>query len=116
MGVLLVVMTFFSSMLVTNDVALMTFVPFAVVLLGMTGRRQDLIKVVVLQTVAANLGSMLTPVGNPQNLYLYSRYALSASEFFRITAPAWPRRGSAPSSSISAAAGRRASATAGRKR
>ena len=89
MGALLVAMTFFSSMLITNDVALLTFVPFAVVLLGMTGRQQDLILVVVLQTVAANLGSMLTPVGNPQNLYLYSRYALSAGDFFRITAPVW---------------------------
>ena len=89
MGMLLVAMTFFSSMLITNDVALLTFVPFAVVLLGMTGRRHDLILIVVLQTVAANLGSMLTPVGNPQNLYLYSYYDLGAAEFFRITAPIW---------------------------
>ena len=89
MGALLVAMSFFSSMLITNDVALLTFVPFAIVLLGMTGRRQDLITVVVLQTAAANLGSMLTPVGNPQNLYLYSRYALGAGDFFRITAPIW---------------------------
>ena len=89
MGMLLVAMTFFSSMLITNDVALLTFVPFAVVLLGMTGRQRDLMYIVVLQTVAANLGSMLTPVGNPQNLYLYARYGLSAAEFFRITAPIW---------------------------
>ena len=89
MGMLLVAMSFFSSMLITNDVALLTFVPFAVVLLGMTGRQQDLIRVVVLQTVAANLGSILTPVGNPQNLYLYSYYNLSAADFFRITAPVW---------------------------
>ncbi|MBR1660329.1 MAG: anion permease [Oscillospiraceae bacterium] len=89
MGMLLVFLSFFSSMLITNDVALLTFVPFAAVLLGMTGRRQDLIGVVVLQTVAANLGSMLTPVGNPQNLYLYSRYRFTAPEFFRITAPVW---------------------------
>ena len=89
MGVLLVALSFFSSMLITNDVALLTFVPFAVVLLGMTGRGQDLIRVVVLQTVAANLGSMLTPVGNPQNLYLYSYYDFSAGEFFRVTLPVW---------------------------
>ena len=89
MGVLLVALSFFSSMLITNDVALLTFVPFAVVLLGMTGRQGDLIRVVVLQTAAANLGSMLTPVGNPQNLYLYSYYDLSAGAFFRITAPVW---------------------------
>ena len=89
MSVLLVALSFFSSMLITNDVALLTFVPFAVVLLGMAGRRDDLARVVVLQTVAANLGSMLTPVGNPQNLYIYSYYDLSAGDFFRITAPVW---------------------------
>ena len=89
MGLLLVAMSFFSAMLITNDVALLTFVPFAVVLLGMTGRQQDLILIVVLQTVAANLGSMLTPVGNPQNLYLYSYYDLGPAAFFRITAPVW---------------------------
>ncbi len=88
-GVLLVALSFFSSMLITNDVALLTFVPFAVVLLGLTGRREDLIRIVVLQTVAANLGSMLTPVGNPQNLYLYSYYGFSAAAFFRVTAPVW---------------------------
>ena len=89
LGTLLVAMTFFSSMLITNDVALLTFVPFAVVLLGMSGRKRDLIPVVVLQTVAANLGSMLTPVGNPQNLALYFHYRLSAGDFFRITGPTW---------------------------
>ena len=89
MGLLLVALTFCSSMLITNDVALLTFVPFAAVLLGMTGRGQDLIRVVVLQTVAANLGSMLTPVGNPQNLYLYSCFGFTAAGFFRITLPVW---------------------------
>ena len=89
LAVTLVSVTFFSSMLITNDVALLTFVPFTLVLLGLTGRGQDVILVVVLQTAAANLGSMLTPVGNPQNLYLYTHYALSAGDFFRITAPLW---------------------------
>lgn len=89
MGVLLAALSFFTSMLITNDVALLTFVPFAVVLLGMSERRSDLRRVVVLQTVAANLGSMLTPVGNPQNLYLFSYYKLSAGDFFAITAPVW---------------------------
>jgi len=76
-------------MLITNDVALLTFVPFAVTLLGMAGRRRDTVTVVVLQTAAANLGSMLTPVGNPQNLYLYSFYGFTAGAFFRVTAPVW---------------------------
>ena len=69
-GTLLVLMCFISSMLITNDVALLTFVPFAVIVLGHDKHSRELITVVVLQTVAANLGSMLTPVGNPQNLFL----------------------------------------------
>ena len=89
MGALLVALCFFSSLLITNDVALLTFVPFAVVVLGMAERRDALIRVVVLQTVAANLGSMLTPVGNPQNLYLYSYYDLSPAAFFSATFPLW---------------------------
>ena len=88
-GMILVCLCFFSSMLITNDVALLTFVPFAVVVLGLAGRRQELIRVVVLQTVAANLGSMLTPVGNPQNLYLYSRFELSMGDFLLTTLPVW---------------------------
>ncbi len=71
---ILVLLCFFSSMLVTNDVALITFVPFTFVVLGMIGpqaKQQLVVPVVVLQTIAANLGSMLTPIGNPQNLYLY---------------------------------------------
>ena len=88
-GVMLVCLCFFSSMLITNDVALLTFVPFAVIVLGMAGRKGDLIRVVVLQTVAANLGSMLTPVGNPQNLYLHSYYNMSMGEFFSATFPVW---------------------------
>ena len=89
MSAVLVALCFFSSMLITNDVALLTFVPFAVVVLGMTKREKELVWVVVLQAVAANLGSMLTPVGNPQNLYLYSRYGMSGGDFFSATAPVW---------------------------
>ena len=88
-GLVLVLLCFFSAMLITNDVALLTFVPFAVVVLGMTDRKKDLIHVVVLQTVAANLGSMLTPVGNPQNLYLYSYYDFRFGDFLRLTLPVW---------------------------
>ena len=88
-GTILVCLCFFSSMLITNDVALLTFVPFAVVVLGMAGRRQELIRVVVLQTVAANLGSMLTPVGNPQNLYLYSSFEMPVRDFMLTTLPVW---------------------------
>lgn len=84
----LVMLCFFSSMLVTNDVALLTFVPFSVLVLVLTGHKQLLVWVVVLQTVAANLGSMLTPLGNPQNLYLYTFYNMTAPEFLSVTAPA----------------------------
>ena len=89
MCALLIGLCFFSSMLITNDVALLTFVPFAVVVLGLAHQTKELLWVVVLQTVAANLGSMLTPVGNPQNLYLYSFYAMDAAEFFSATAVVW---------------------------
>ena len=89
LGTLLVLLCFFTSMLITNDVALLTFVPFAAVVLGLAGRREALLRVVVLQTAAANLGSMLTPVGNPQNLYLYSRYDMTLPAFFRATLPLW---------------------------
>ena len=72
----LVMLCFFSSMLVTNDVALITFVPFAVLVLAASGQGGLLPWVVSLQTVAANLGSMLTPVGNPQNPVSYTHLTL----------------------------------------
>ena len=72
----LTALCFFSSMLITNDVALITFVPFAILILNMAGLTALMIPVIVLQTIAANLGSMATPIGNPQNLYLYSSYSL----------------------------------------
>jgi len=88
-GIILVLLSFFSSMLVTNDVALLTFVPFAVVVLGLAHQEKELVWVVVLQTVAANLGSMLTPVGNPQNLFLFSYYNFSMLNFIKVTLPIW---------------------------
>ncbi|MBS5280924.1 MAG: citrate transporter [Butyricicoccus pullicaecorum] len=84
---LLTLLPFFTSMAITNDVALITFVPFAILVLGLVGQRALLIPVIVLQTVAANLGSMVTPVGNPQNLFLYASYELSASQFFGVVLP-----------------------------
>lgn len=87
LGVTLVLLPFFTSMLVTNDVALLTFVPFTLLLLGKIGCEGRAAEVLVLQTVAANLGSMATPVGNPQNLYLYGAYGLGAGEFFSTVLP-----------------------------
>ena len=87
LGLLLVALPFFSAMLVTNDVALLVFVPFTLGLLDELGCKKSAVPVLVLQTVAANLGSMATPVGNPQNLFLYSRYELAAGEFFAVVLP-----------------------------
>lgn len=87
LGVVLVLLPFFTSMLVTNDVALLTFVPFTLLLLEKIGCSGRAAEVLVLQTVAANLGSMATPVGNPQNLYLYGNYGLGAGEFFAAVLP-----------------------------
>ena len=87
LGLLLTLLCFFSAMLITNDVALLTFVPFTVLVLSPLKSQKALIGTVVMETVAANLGSMLTPVGNPQNLYIYSKYAMSFGDFFSCTLP-----------------------------
>ena len=79
--------SFFASMIITNDVALITFVPLAIAVLSMCKKKGLIIYTVVLQTVAANLGSMLTPMGNPQNLYIYNCFNVSIGEFFCITLP-----------------------------
>ena len=87
LAAILVALCFFSSMLITNDVALLTFVPFGAAVLTVAEKPKLILPVVVLQTVAANLGSMLTPPGNPQNIHLFSHYGMSAGEFFAATAP-----------------------------
>ena len=87
---ILVLLCFFSSMAVTNDVALITFVPFTFIVLNLVGaeaKKRLLVPIVVLQTIAANLGSMLTPIGNPQNLYLYGKAELSLSSFVLLMLP-----------------------------
>ena len=82
---MLVMLPFFCSMLITNDVALLTFVPFTILILDMIGEKKHMAWIVVLQTVAANLGSMATPVGNPQNLFLYGRFSIPAGSFFAVS-------------------------------
>lgn len=84
---ILVLLCFFSSMLITNDVALITFVPFTIIIFSASNLTDRLVYTIVLETAAANLGSMLTPLGNPQNLYLYSYYRINPGEFFQITFP-----------------------------
>ncbi|WP_337403317.1 SLC13 family permease [Suilimivivens sp.] len=83
----LVMLCFIFSMLITNDVSLLTFVPFSILVLKKCGQEQAMIPTVILQTVAANLGSMLTPIGNPQNLYLYGLMDCSIPEFMGILLP-----------------------------
>lgn len=87
LGVTLVMLPFFASMFITNDVALIVFVPFTLALLIELGCSKSVVPIIVLQTVAANLGSMATPVGNPQNLFLYSTYNLSITEFMSVVLP-----------------------------
>ena len=84
---ILVALSFFSAMVITNDVALITFVPFTIIALGIAGRTDMLILTVVLETIAANLGSMLLPIGNPQNLYLYSKAGMSLAQFLGCMLP-----------------------------
>ena len=87
LSLFLVLLPFFSSMVVTNDVALIIFVPLAIMIAGSVTTPANTIKLVVLQTAAANLGSMATPLGNPQNLFLYTNYALSPADFFKVVVP-----------------------------
>lgn len=81
----LISMCFFSSMIVTNDVSLITFVPLTLIICSSININP--IKVIVFETIASNLGSSLTPMGNPQNLFLYSYFNISPIEFFKITLP-----------------------------
>lgn len=83
----LVVITLFGSMLLTNDTALLTFLPLSWFVLHTAGREQDAALTFILQNCAANLGGMLTPFGNPQNLYLFSYYQIPNGTFFSIMLP-----------------------------
>lgn len=83
----LVYITFISSMLIANDMALLTFLPLGYFVLSSTGKEKYMAYVFILQNVAANLGGMLTPFGNPQNLYLYTKFEIPNLEFIKIMAP-----------------------------
>ena len=87
LSMVMVLLCFFSSMVITNDVTLITFVPFTILIFRMGGQVQRVLKLIVLETIAANLGSMATPIGNPQNLYLYSVSGLTTAEFAWATLP-----------------------------
>ena len=87
LSLIMVLLCFFSSMVITNDVTLITFVPFTILIFRMGGQVRRVLKLIVLETIAANLGSMATPIGNPQNLYLYSVSDLTTAEFAWATLP-----------------------------
>lgn len=87
LSLILGLLCFFSSMVITNDVALITFVPFTITALKLSGKTDKLIWIITIETVAANLGSMLTPIGNPQNLYLFSAFNMSMGDFLVTILP-----------------------------
>ncbi|MBE5786473.1 MAG: citrate transporter, partial [Clostridiales bacterium] len=80
----LIYITFIGSMLIANDMALITFLPLGYYVFSVTGRKDEVATVFILQNIAANLGGMLTPFGNPQNLYLYQRFNIPTGEFMGI--------------------------------
>lgn len=83
----LVYITFIGSMLIANDMALLTFLPLGFFVLSTTGQQKYMAFTFIMQNIAANLGGMLTPFGNPQNLYLYTKYEIPNLEFMQIMAP-----------------------------
>lgn len=83
----LVYITFIGSMLIANDMALLTFLPLGYFVLTTTGKQKYMAFTFIMQNVAANLGGMLTPFGNPQNLYLYSKFEIPNLEFIKIMCP-----------------------------
>ena len=83
----LVYITFIGSMLIANDMALLTFLPLGYYVLSTTGKEKYMAVTFILQNIAANLGGMLTPFGNPQNLYLYSYFNIPTGEFCAIMLP-----------------------------
>lgn len=80
----IVFITFFSSMVIANDMALLTFIPLSLIIFKTTKKENFAAMTIILQTAAANLGGMLTPFGNPQNLYLFSYYNIDGLEFMSI--------------------------------
>jgi Na+/H+ antiporter NhaD/arsenite permease-like protein len=83
----LVYITFIGSMLIANDMALLTFLPLGYFVLSSTGKQKYMAFTFIMQNIAANLGGMLTPFGNPQNLYLYTKFNIPTGEFMAIMAP-----------------------------
>ena len=79
--------TFIGSMLIANDMALLTFLPLGYFVLSSTGKKKYMAFTFIMQNIAANLGGMLTPFGNPQNLYLYTKFNIPTGEFMTVMLP-----------------------------
>ena len=86
-SLILVWLSVFMGMILTNDVTLVTLVPFAIALMRSVGDRKSLTFTLILMTVATNLGSMQTPIGNPQNIYLYTHYQMEIGYFMKLMLP-----------------------------
>ncbi len=86
---MLITITFLGSMVIANDMALITFLPLGYFALSVTRQEKYMAYLFVLQNISANLGGMLTPFGNPQNLYLYTYFNIPTGEFCRIMLPAF---------------------------
>ena len=84
MIIALVWITLVGSMFIANDMALLTFLPLGYMVLEKTNDKKNMAFTFIMQTVAANLGGMLTPFGNPQNLYIYSHFNVPTGEFVSI--------------------------------
>ncbi len=80
----LVYITFIGSMLIANDMALITFLPLGYYVITSTDNHKHLAFTFIMQNIAANLGGMLTPFGNPQNLYMYNYFNIPNGEFVKI--------------------------------
>ena len=80
----LVYITFIGSMLIANDMALLTFLPLGYFVLTKTGMEKYIAFTFIMQNISANLGGMLTPFGNPQNLYMYTKFNIPTGEFVSI--------------------------------
>lgn len=87
LAIALVYITFIGSMFIANDMALLTFLPLGYISLSSTGKERYMAPIFIMQNIAANLGGMLTPFGNPQNLYIYTKFNIPTGEFMGIMLP-----------------------------
>jgi Na+/H+ antiporter NhaD/arsenite permease-like protein len=86
-AIIIVLATYILGMLITNDAVLLTLIPFTLVICASTNQNKSALNIIILQTIAANMGSALTPMGDPQNIFLYAEYGVSFMEFIKIMLP-----------------------------